>query len=192
MMLRRVLLCGVILAALGQAVPARAQQCSQCSWWHAFWQSVARDWRRNNCWPDAFVGADRLAVRAPFVLMVKNGWRRQNLIADHHFEEGTAKLNNAGELRVRWIMTGAPPQHRTIYVRRADTPEDTAARVAAVEEYAGKFAEDGQSPTVLETNVSMSGWPAARVDMIDRRSLESAPDPRLPEAGSGGGGESSN
>jgi len=185
MMVRRVLMGLVVLAVFAQAVPADAQQCSP---WHAFWQSVARDWKRNNCWPEAFLGPDRLAVRAPFVVMVNNGWRRQNLVANHHFEEGTAMLNQSGELKVRWIMTQAPKQHRTIYVRRADSPEDTAARIAAVQEYGVRFAEDGQLPVVLETNLDTTGWPAARVDMIDRKSLDTAPDPRLPQAG---GGESS-
>ena len=188
MMVRRVLVCLVVLAGFAQAVPAEAQQCSA---WQAFWHSVARDWKRNNCWPEAFLGPDRVAVRSPFVVMVKNGWRRQNLVADHHFEEGTATLNRSGQLKVRWIMTQAPRQHRTIYVRRAETPEDTAARIAAVQEYGVRFAEDGQLPMVLETNVDTTGWPAARVDMIDRKSLDSAPDPRLPAAGGGGGGESS-
>jgi hypothetical protein len=182
MMVRRVLVGVVILCGFAQVVPAEAQPCA---WWHAFCYSVARDWRRNNCWPDPFLGPDRHAVRAPFVVMVKNGWRRQNLVGEHHFEEGTATLNQAGQLKVRWIMTEAPRQHRTIYVHRAGTDDDTAARIAAVEEFAAQFAEEGQAPAVLETNVSTAGWPAARVDMIDRRSLDSAPDPRLPEATKG-------
>jgi hypothetical protein len=173
----------VALAGIARAVPAEAQ-CGAC--WQAFWQSVARDWRRNNCWPEAFLGPDRQAVRSPFVIMVKNGWRRQNLVADHHFEEGTATLNQSGELKVRWVMTQAPRQHRTIYVRQARTPDDTAARIAAVTEFATQFAEEGQSPTVVETNVDPSGWPAARVDMIDRKWHDSTPEPRLPEADSGG------
>ena len=185
MMVRRVLVCVVVLAGFARAVPAEAQQCSR---WQAFWHSVARDWKRNNCWPEAFLPADRHAIRAPFVVMVNNGWRRQNLVADHHFEEGTTTLNRAGQLKVRWVMTEAPRQHRIVYVRRAATPEDTAARIAAVEQCAGQFAEEGEVPTVLETNVDTSGWPATRVDMIDRRWLDSAPDPRLPQAG---GGESS-
>lgn len=186
MMVRRVVMGLIVLAVFAQAVPAKAQQCSA---WHAFWQSVARDWRRNNCWPEAFVGPDRLAVRAPFVVMVNNGWRRQNLLGDHHFEEGTTDLNQSGKLKVRWIMTQAPPQHRTIYVRRADKPEDTAARIAAIQEYGGRFAEDGQLPAVLETNLDPTGWPAAYVDMIDRKALDSAPAPQLPQ--SSGGGDSS-
>jgi len=185
MIVRRVLMGLVVLVVVFQAAPADAQQCSA---WHAFWQSVARDWRRNNCWPEAFLGPDRLAVRAPFVVMVENGWRRQNLLSNHHFEEEATTLNQAGKLKVRWIMTQAPKQHRTIYVRRADAPEDTAARIAGVQEYGVQFAEDGQLPEVRETNLDTTGWPAAEVDMIHRKAVDTAPDPRLPKDSGGGEG----
>jgi hypothetical protein len=184
MKVRRVLVGLVVLAGLAWSIPAEAQQC--CSWIQTFCHNVARDWKRNNCWPEAFVPADRLSVRAPFVVMVNNGWRRQNLLADHHFAEETADLNEAGKLKVHWIMTQAPKQHRTIYVHQSRKPEETAARIASVQEYAVEFAEQGQFPNVLATHLDPAGLPAARVDMIDRRWLESSPDPRLPE-GDGGG-----
>lgn len=177
-MVRSVLAFVVIVTSFACAGPARAQECGR---WHAFWYSVARDWKRNNCWPEPFVGADRYAVRAPFVSMVDNGWRRQNLLADHHFEEGAPKLNEAGRIKARWIVTQAPKHHRTIYVSRADSSEMTDARVAAVQEYAAQLVEEGQIPPVLQTDLEALGWPAARVDMIDRSWQESAPAPRLPE-----------
>jgi len=176
MMVRRVTACLIVLVSLSYAAPVKAQ----CSRTQLFWDSVVRDWKRNNCWPDPFLRPDRHAVRAPFVLMVNNGWRRQNMVADHHFEEGTTSLNEAGELKIRWIMTEAPRHHRTIYVRRAKTPEETSARIEVVRQIAAQFAEANQTPVVLETTLDASGWPADRVDMIDRRWLESTPDPRLP------------
>lgn len=183
-MARRISVAVLLTVSLTCVSLAEAQQ--QCgSRWDAFWQSVARDWKRNNCWPDAFLPADRLAARAPFVVMVHNGWRRQNLVADHHFEEGTSTLNESGELKIRWIMTQAPRQHRTIYVHRASTPEQTAKRVEAAQTFAGKFATRGEAPVVQETDIDMVGLPAVRVDMIDRAWLESAPPPRLPDCGTG-------
>jgi len=173
----------ILLAALAGASPAKAQGARD------FWDSVIRDARRNNCWPEAFLRADRLAVRVPFALMVRNGWRRQNMLADHYFEEGGNTLNEAGELKIRWIMTQAPKHHRDIYVRRALTPEATVARIEAVQKFAIQFAEEGPLPTVLETSLDATGWPAARVEMIDKRWTESAPDPRLPEAASSSGDE---
>ncbi|MFH1918558.1 MAG: hypothetical protein ABIP48_01545 [Planctomycetota bacterium] len=178
MMVRCVSVSLILLAGLAYASPAEAQAVQD------FWHSVIRDAKRNNCWPEAFLPADRLAVRAPFALMVRNGWRRQNMLADHHFQVGGNTLNEAGELKVRWIMTEAPRHHRDIYVHRAPTPEATVARIEAVQEVALQFAGEGQLPNVLETSLDAAGWPATRVDMIDKRWVESAPDPRLPETGS--------
>jgi hypothetical protein len=166
------------------AGPAQAQDCWR---WHAFWHSVARDWKRNNCWPEPFLPSDRYAVRAPFGTMVQNGWRRQNLLADHHFEEETPRLNEAGRIKARWIVTQAPAHHRILYVSRSENAEQTAARVAAVEEYVAQVALDGQPPQVLQTDLQALGWPAAYVDSIDRQWQESAPAPRLPEAQTGSG-----
>lgn len=177
MVFRSTLACLVVVAGLA-AAPAEAQ----CSRTQSMYHSILRDFQRNNCWPSAFIGSDRYAVRAPFVLMVNNGWRRQNMLAEHHFDEGTANLNEAGELKIRWTMTQAPLHHRTIYVRRAATPEETAGRIATVREFAAAYADPSQPPVVLETTLDASGWPAARVDMIDRRWMETIPDPRLPDA----------
>ncbi len=177
-MVRCLLAFAVIVTTFAYAGPAQAQNCWR---WEVFWDSVARDWERNNCWPEPFIRADRYAVRAPFVLMVHNGWRRQNLLADHHFEEGTSVLNEAGRIRIRWIATQAPKHHRTIYLSRAENPEMTADRVAAVQEYLGQVVQQGDVPTVLETDLDAFGWPASRVDMIERQWQNSAPDPRLPE-----------
>ena len=168
------------VASLGYAVPVQAQGLRDD--FRAFMDSVILDFQRNNCWPQPFVGPDRHAVRAPFVLMVHNGWRRQNMLSDHHFEEGAATLNEAGRLKTRWIMTEAPRHHRTVYVHRAGTPDQTAARIAAVEQYAAQHAEEGQPIVVRETNIDARGWPATRVDLIDRRWAESTPDPKLPDA----------
>ncbi len=147
--------------------------------------SVGKDSARNNCWPDPFVCPDRAAVRAPFVLMVQNGWRRQNLLAEHHFVDGQTELNEAGRIKVRWIVTEAPLQHRTIYVRRGDSLEVTAGRVASVQQWTSQVAP-GQFAMIEETSISAVGWPGERVDALERKFQSSTPDPKLPEAQSGG------
>jgi hypothetical protein len=184
-MVRSVLALVVIVTSFACAGPAQAQECWR---WDAFWYSVARDWKRNNCWPEPFVRADRHSVRVPFVTMVDNGWRRQNLLADHHFEEEAPMLNEAGQIKARWIVTQAPSHHRTLYVSRSETSEETTARVAAVQEYVAQFVRDGETATVLQTDLQALGWPATRVDMIDRSWQESAPAPRLPEPQASSGG----
>ena len=72
----------------------------------------------NKMWPWPYVCADRVAVHEPFCIMVNNGWRRQNLLGPHHFNPNTNQLTTAGELRVQWILTQAPPERRNIFVER--------------------------------------------------------------------------
>ena len=84
-----------------------------------FCSSVARDTKRRNCWPKPWVCPDRQAVQAPFAVMVANGWRLQNMLGDHHFAAVTGELTEAAHLKIRWILTEAPQQQRTIYVHRA-------------------------------------------------------------------------
>ncbi len=168
---------------LAWAIPAEAQ--GLIDGFRGFGHSVFRDWQRNNCYPEPFLRPDRNAVRTPFVLMVHNGWRRQNLLNDYHFEKESSELNEAGQLKVRWILTAAPRHHRTIYVHRSGTPEEAAARIAAVQEFGAHFAEEGVMPEVFETTIDPLGWSADRVNMIGRRWVDSTPAPRLPQPGSG-------
>ena len=118
----------VALIVAGVAAPALAE-----NWLCEFFEGVVRDTKRRQCWPKPFTCPDREAVRAPFAVMVANGWQRQNMLADFHFEPGTTRLTEAGRLKVRSIVFDSPEQHRTVFVRRADTPEETtrAHRVGA-------------------------------------------------------------
>lgn len=166
---------------LASALPARAE-CIVTR----FAYDVARGWERNNCWPRPFSQPDRQAARTPFVIMVRNGWRRENLLSQHHFETDTGTLNPAGQEKLRWILLQAPQQHRTIYVSRATRPDETANRVTSVHEIAGQILPSGVVPTVIETDIVADGWPAERIDLIGRKFRDSAPEPRLPEASSSG------
>ena len=113
MMARFVCVVSFSLVSLACTVPARA------NWIGEFFYCMARDTKRRNCWPKPFVCPDRQAVRAPFVVMVNNGWRFQNMLGDHHFASDTGELNEAGRIKVRWILTQAPQQHRSVYVYKA-------------------------------------------------------------------------
>lgn len=171
----------VTLVALACAAPIQAE-CLPVQWAH----SICRDWKRNNCWPKPFDRPDRLAVRAPFAVMVQNGWRQQNLLSDFHFEMDTGKLTPAGEEKIRWILLEALDHHRTIYVGRARTAEETAARVDSIQKLGAQILPEGQLPAVLETNIKPHGWPAERVDIIGRKLRDSTPEPRLPAAAGAG------
>jgi hypothetical protein len=181
---------GFILISLGYAAEASADLC------HSACTSVAQDVKRRQCWPQPFLAPDRVAVRAPFAAMVANGWRRQNMLGEFHFEPHNGQLTEAGRLKVQWILTAGPQQHRLIYVHTADSREETAARLAAVQQLASKISPESLPP-VLPTSIVDEGWSAAQVDAIQRKYMGATPTPRLsmpsPAAstngsGSGGGG----
>lgn len=141
---------------------------------------IEAGYRANVQWPSPYVCPDRMHVRAPFDLMVQNGWRRQNLLSPHHFNaEGTA-LSTAGELKVRWILTQAPPQFRQIFVERSIDPNQTAQRLAIAEQFAVQVAP-GEQPMITETNLIAEGRPASVVDAINTRSREYPLPVQLPQ-----------
>lgn len=146
----------------------------------AFVHSIGVDAARNGCWPDAFVPTDRTNARLPFVLMVQNGWKRQNLISDHYFQEDGKTLTDAGKRQIKWILTQAPPHHRTIFVKEGDDADITAARLKAVSETAVKVVGPHQKVDIQITNIDPPGWPAEYVDSVERAYLKTMPDPRLP------------
>ncbi len=139
---------------------------------------VKHGYKENSMWPWPYVCADRIAVREPFCIMINNGWRRQNLLGPQYFTEA-GQLNSAGELRVRWIMTQAPPNRRTIFVERDLNPTVTADRVAAIRNYSTQVAPT-HIAQIVESDLMSEGRPAAIVDATNVRFQESQPPPVLP------------
>jgi hypothetical protein len=155
---------------------------AQADWWEKFWGRVKLDWHRNNAWPDTFTPADRAAVEAPFAVMIHNGWREQNTLGDYYFDVGQSELNEAGRLRVKWIMTEAPEQYRSMFVERAESPELTTARMASVRMAASAFLPPGGQAEVYETLIPARGWPAEDIYSTYVKFRDSRPAPVLPEA----------
>jgi hypothetical protein len=174
---------GLVLVVLGPLSQAVADPFSDV------FHSIAQDAKRRNCWPEPFVGSDRASVRAPFVTQVANGWRRQNMLGEFHFEPGSGQLNEAGRLKVRWILLTGPQQHRLIYVHVAEKNEETAARMAAVQQLAVQITPN-DVPPVMPTAIADDDSPADRADAIGRKFQATTPSPRLssPSAGGSGGG----
>lgn len=176
---RRVMV-GLLLAyGCAEAAPEALGQCACARCRGGFLESMAQDYAQRNQWPFPYVCPDREAVRAPFAIMVHNGWRRQNMLCEEHFKEGTEELTEAGRLKVQRIMTEVPAPHRTIYVRRAESPETTAARIQAVQELAAKYSPDGSPAVVQETTLAPAGWSAERLDAINRKFHAALPSPQL-------------
>jgi hypothetical protein len=174
------------------AVVAFTTLSSSADWLSCFCNSIARDTKRRNCWPAPFVCPDRQTVRAPFCIEVTNGWRRQNMLSDFHFESKTGQLTEAGKLKIRWVFFECPEQHRGIFVHIGQTTEETDARMAAVNAYANTLASQGPVPPIMSTAIPDDGYSAAQVDMITRKYQSSVPPPRLPsQSGQSSGNGSS-
>ncbi|MFZ5832909.1 MAG: hypothetical protein ACOY3P_22710 [Planctomycetota bacterium] len=168
----RVVTIGLVCMAMASA--ASAETISD------FFDGVARDTKRRVCWPKPFACQDRQAVRAPFVTMVANGWERQNMLSDYHFEMGTGTLTEAGRLKIEWILFEAPEQHRQVFVRRSINAEEMASRMANVHEYIAQLMPQGDIPPIFESTMPNPGWPAERVDRVGRKFYEVGPPPSLP------------
>jgi hypothetical protein len=158
------------LTMFAVAVPASAGELL-----HSFCISA----KRVNCWPEPFYRADRASVGAPLQMMVAKGWKLQTTVDEVHFESGSAELNQAGRMKVMWIVSSAPEQHRTVYVHRMTNPQATAQRVDSVQQYVVKLLPKGQLPQVLETDNAVRKHRAEYIDDVYRRFRDSTPQPRL-------------
>jgi hypothetical protein len=114
--------------------------------------------------------------------MINNGWRRENMLGSHHFNPDTNQLNAAGQLRVQWVMTQAPPDRRGIFVERTLDQNSNNQRMTAVQEYATQVAIDGRPPQVTQTHLVTEGRPATVVDFTNTKFQQSMPVPVLPAA----------
>lgn len=136
----------------------------------------------NVAWPSHFVPAARRGVCDAFAVMANNGWRRQNLLGDYHFEPETNKLTKAGEMKVNWILTQAPAQRRMVYVQRGAEQEQTSARIASVENFGGTMSPTIADVNVMDTHIVAEGHRASAVDSIFVGYQENRPAPVLPAA----------
>lgn len=162
------------------AVVTLSTVAAPADWFCDLFNSAVKDTKRRNCWPAPFQCPDRQTVRTPFAVMVNNGWRKQNMLSDFHFEPTTGKLTEAGQMKIRWIMFEAPEQHRAVFIHMAKYPEETESRLAAVHEYVASVAPQKELPPISVTTISDEGAPADRIDMIGRKYQASTPNPRLP------------
>ena len=186
--MRRWLVVGLMTASLGSAATsAMAANGEAKQKVHDWWYRSKVDWHRNNAWPEPFATADRAAQRAPFCLMVDNGWKMQNTVGTFLFDSSTQQLNTAGEHLVRWIVQQAPQHRRAVFVLKGDTAEATQSRVASVQVAVAKYACAGENPPVILTMTEPPGWPASYVDQMSQQFQATMPAPRLPGESSGGG-----
>lgn len=162
------------------AVPA------QGFWLDAFCTHCKQGAKANERWPSPYLCPDRVHAHAPFDAMVRNGWRRQNLLGAHHFSTDCTKLTQAGELKVQWIMTQAPQEFRRVFVERSLDSSMTDQRIATAQDFATKVAGNTMVPQVASTHILSEGRPAAVVDYVSTQFRENMPVPALPASTFGG------
>lgn len=156
-------------------------QCGSVTQHYTFKQS----YMANSIWPSQYIPSARCAVNAPFAGMVNNGWRRQNLMGQYHFNPETQELTEAGRLKASWTLTQAPMQRRNLFVQQATTEEKTAERVQSLQEFAANLSTTGEPGQISETDIREYEHPATRVDATFVGFREAQPAPVLPAASGG-------
>lgn len=139
-------------------------------------------------WPRHYIPPARNSVCATYAAMVNNGWRRQNLLGDYHFNPQTNQLTNAGKMKVNWILTQAPQQRRNVFVQRAGEEMHTTVRIASVHDYAGNISPGVGQVNVNDTHIVAEGHAAGPVDNVFVKYEENRVAPVLPVSTSGSGG----
>ncbi len=144
------------------------------------------DFNRNTAWPEPFLTADKMAVRTPWCIQTDNGWKMQNTIGTFFFDRDTQRINEAGDLHVKWVITQAPIHRRAVFVLKGNTAEETNARVQSVQASVAKYCNNCVCPVLL-TDTEPVGWAASYIDAITQHYEATIPNPRLPSRQQGGG-----
>jgi hypothetical protein len=179
----------VVMAGQAQA-QMNACNCQSCGTYNQHpgfaWRCEA-GYHENNLWPAQYVPTSRCAVNNAYTAMINNGWRRQNLLGNYHFEPGTNQLTTAGKLKTKWILTQAPQDRRTVFVERGTDQAETAARIAAVHSWTANQGSIAEPVMVNDTHIVSEGHTAGSVDHIFTGFQTNLPAPVLPASSSGGG-----
>jgi len=197
MMNKSALRIAVILVAACAAGPAWAQ-CNNCSHGSGYYSHGACcHWHGSDCmvyhenvmWPSRFIPPARRGVYAAMNRMVHNGWRRQNLLGDYHFDKQSGELTTAGKLKVQWILSQAPQNRRNIYVQRGANELHTARRTDSVRLFTSMMSPSVGTVDVNETHLVAEGRPAGTVDATFVGYESNRLPPVLPYEGGSRGGE---
>lgn len=142
----------------------------------------------NQQWPKIYIPKARNSVYSAYDAMISNGWRRQNLLGTYHFKDQSNELTQAGKLKVDWILTQAPVQHRNVFVQRGVTELNTTARIASVQEYATNLDSRLGPVHVNDTHIVAEGHRASSVDRVFVGYVENRLPPVLPASTGGSNG----
>ena len=154
------LMASLLLALVFSSSDAAAQ----CSYHPSLCDLYRAGYCANVNWPRMYIPAARRSVCSTYNVMTNNGWRRQNLLGDYHFNEDTNELTQAGKLKVNWILSQAPPRRRSIYVQRGSDVEQTGSRIAAVQDFTSNMSPSVGAVDVNDTHIVAEGSSAGAVD----------------------------
>lgn len=140
-------------------------------------------------WPHPYVCEDRAYLQTVIDQQASGGWASATTLREYHFDPETHALNSVGRDHLRWIISGAPIQHRTVYVSQSTSPDQDALRQASVQQVVQEFQPGANVPVLLRYDRFL-GRPAEEIDQLRRLEMQSIPRPRLFIIGnaSGGGG----
>lgn len=140
----------------------------------------------NRYWYDQYVWPSRRAICQSYATMVNNGWRRNNLLGEYHFDpKNPQQLSEAGQHKTKWILTQAPQDRRTVFVERGVEQTETTDRLAAVQDYAANLSPSQGPADVQETHIRNEGRPAGAVDAVFTGFSANQAPPVLPQSSSG-------
>ncbi len=155
---------GALIAMAIACQGAQAQYgCGQC-YSPTLCEMFKSGYTANVIWPRQFAPAARRPICETYAVMVNNGWRRQNLLGDYHFDPKTNELTRAGEMKVQWILTQAPVHRRSVFVQRANNQSETTTRIAAVQGYSSQMSPHVGPVSVNDTHIVAEGHSASAVD----------------------------
>lgn len=117
----------------------------------AFCRRFVIDTQRNNHWPEPFQTQDRMTTKSYLLPFIAKGWQYENTLSSHHFDAENGTLTPAGAAKVQWIVTQAPSSHRSIFVERAPSHEETEIRVDLVQQSVAQTLPSGPMPSVVRT-----------------------------------------
>lgn len=147
--------------------------------WPEYWHQCHTDKLRNNAWPQPFRSLDANATQAPFEIMKVKGWQEFNTLS-HAFFDGSNQLTDAGALKLKQVVLQSPPNHRALYVVKADTQDQTASRVEAVQIAVSSILPTGELPPIFVTDIEPATSSGAYQTRVNRALILTTPNPRLP------------
>ncbi|VAX42005.1 hypothetical protein MNBD_PLANCTO02-547 [hydrothermal vent metagenome] len=140
-------------------------------------------------WPHPYSSQDEEFVNSFQEQQVSNGWVNATTLYDYHFELESQKLNHSGKLRLRWILQEVPENRRVAFTQIGRNKDISNIRLQNVQLAAIEMMGEEHLPPIMLRTTSPSGRPAAEIDFINRRYMETMLDPHIAYEASSSGAE---